>query len=179
MKFRVALFVLAALAGAVLLREVWPKERIVRTEPEIITKWDTLEVTKLDTVEVVLWRSQTDTVTVAREVIVTRADTIRDCALLPPAIGISALSVPQEWGDSLVVRGFTIGGDTAAHTLLRREWRVNYFYKGPLSTLIADTVPPRIGFWPMSEEESCSFWQKVKYVALGLPIGAFAWEIAR
>jgi len=157
---------LMAIAAVVVGRECFPKERIVHTAPEIVTRWDTLEVTQLDTVEVMRWRdrwrTRTDTFEIVREVLVTQVDTVYELA---PTIGVSALDTRLAWGDSMIVRGFELEGDPAG--ILRREWRANYFVTGPLRSIIADTIPPRVEFWPPPERRCSCFWSNVKWFGYG------------
>ena len=176
--FKTIGIVLLAIAAAFIVRELFPKTKTVRTPPEIHTKWDTLEVVRMDTVEVERWRTRTrtvhDTVNLVREVVITQIDTM---FVLQPLLGMIALNAQgEEWGDSLIIRGTEIWGDTSS--IQRRDWRSSHFIAGPIRTIaLGDSLPPLVEHWPMPPEP-CGFWCKRKHELLGGAVGAGVTAIA-
>jgi hypothetical protein len=162
-------------------------ERVYQA-PEIVTVYDTVEV--LDTIEVNRWRklalSQSDTVNLLRRVIrerrPTRIDTIpqaifRDTGSVVidtvwafhPLVGMDALYAPQEWGDSLILRGFSAYQEES--NVMLDRWRAVYFNAGCVRSIVVDSVAPSVAFWPM-QDPPCGLWCSAKKYGLGA-LGGF------
>ncbi len=76
-------------------------------------------------------------------------------------------------------RGFTV--QDSAGVVTRTPWLVNYWTAGPLNQLSADTIPPRISYYPVtqfSKDRPVGFWQKLGYYVVGGAVGASAASLA-
>jgi hypothetical protein len=141
---------LALALGLALGLAVWracprERERIVRTPPEIVTKYDT--VLRIDTA----WIERVRTVRVqvptpVRTVTVQVPETVT----VINHSGVTAISSGYEWGDTLRVFGFTIESG------LMRRWEVAYFGTGPFRSMLLDSLPPTVTFWPIEEDQTAA-----------------------
>ncbi len=165
---------------------MWPP-KVIRTPPEIVTRVET--VPEIDTAGIAEWRDQaaafSDTINLLRELLIakpvridtprvvrsvadpTRVDTVYTFSRV---LGMWALNVPLEWGDSTLIHGFSLWGDTLG--VMREEWRTNYFTVGPLKRIVlSDSLPPLVEFHPMPDPP-CTFGCKAKIAGIGGLTGA-------
>lgn len=148
---------------------MWPP-KTVYTPPEIVTRWDTIAV--LDTA----WidRVRIDTINLTREVLVQRTDTVLLARVdtvwaLDPIVGINAVSVGEEWGDTTRIAGFKLTAES--DTLRLRRWQTTHFTAGPLGGIVVDSIPPLVWFHPMPPDP-CRFGCKAKIAGIGGLTGA-------
>lgn len=138
------------LVAAFSLRELWPKERVVHTPPEIVTVYDTVAVDSFIPVEVPVPVPGPE---ITRTVTVTEVDTVEVTPELPSIFGATRIRMAgMEWGDTLSIQGFQLEPDSTG-SLLRREWRADYFITGPLEAIAVDSVPPVVTFASFEEED--------------------------
>lgn len=164
-----------AVAFALMVRSLWPRTVEVVTPPRIRTVYDT--VTVLDTLAITrtIRRTQWDTVYLER-VVTTVPETLR---VLPPrTLGLIFLSVPERAGDSTIARGFEL---VPRDSLIeRRAWETQYWTPGPVRVLSLDTFPPRIDFGAFAPAvRPCRLFCKLGHYAVGMALGAAAWEVVR
>jgi len=155
------------IAGALMLRSLFPKRIEVATRPRIVTQYDTVKV--LDT----LWREK-----VRKEV---QHDTVfaeRVVRTLPETVqvyhhnGITFVHAGKKIGDSTLVGGREISVSPDGTWI--SNWQVQYWTGGPLHTLDADTMPPRISFYTPGTFQSgkeCGFLCKLGHYAVGGAVG--------
>lgn len=149
-KIKLAIVLIVAIVLALAVREIWPKEKLVHTDPEIVTVWDTVSDTAFVQVEVPV---EVPGPEVIRTVIVTEVDTVPVTPELPSIFGITRIRVAgRGWGDTVSVQGFSLEVDNTGN-LLRREWRAEYFAMGPIEAVVVDSIPARIVFFPIEEED--------------------------
>lgn len=169
-----SLAAVAGLAAGLVFREACPKveREVIHTPPEIITRWDT--VTQIDTQWVTKLRVQRETINLTREVRVMVPETI---AHVPAVVGASAVQAPLGYGDTARVFGFKLGpaGEGRGEW---QTWESRHFVTGPFRSLILDSIPPVVSFWPLPREsKSCGLWCKAKVVLYSSPFIVLAWEL--
>uniref|UniRef100_A0A6M3KV77 Uncharacterized protein n=1 Tax=viral metagenome TaxID=1070528 RepID=A0A6M3KV77_9ZZZZ len=160
------------LALIVLVTLVWAGWRrkpteVVRIVPRIHTVHDT--VRQLDTAWVTRVRTElrVDTINLTEVVTLVKPETV---TVVPRIVCATSLDVPPTWGDSLMVGGLRIDPSGSEYTLTR--WQAQYFATGPLRSMIVDSIPPRLNFWPAPPVvKGCNWWCSTKKYALGVGIG--------
>ena len=154
---------------AIIARSLFPKT-VEKQLPPIVriqTQYDTVQT--VDT----LWKDKLrvvhDMVNLVERVVVSVPETVR---VLPRTVGVTAVSVPPKFGDSALVTGFDITPTDSVY--LKRMWTAQYFTTGPLRSLIMDSVPPKVEFFPPPKVvKGCGFFCSVtKYLEGG--VGGFA-----
>jgi hypothetical protein len=156
-------------AGALLLRELFPKREVVASPPRIQTIHDTVRA--VDT----LWlrrQVRVDTVLLER-LSMTPPETIYQA---PPLVGLTALVVPPFVGDSTVLQGFRLIPADSGYTLT--HWQAQFWTAGPLRAVGFVNGTPAVRFDP-PPPKPFGFFQRVKLVVLGMGIGAASWELVR
>jgi hypothetical protein len=156
-----------AVAGALILRTLFPRSIARVVPPRTITVYDT--VVRLDTAWVArrIRETRVDTVRLER-LTVTAPETVRVC---PRLAGLTFLEVPAQVGESTVALGFqTIAQDTGA---VVRRWRAQWWTVGPLRALAVDSGPPRISFYPVARARPpCGVGCQLGHYATGAALGA-------
>lgn len=168
--------VVLALAGGLLIREVWPKMVTpVAPAPQIVTKWDT--VTKVDTLWKVKVREHTNLDTVwAESVTISKPDTVTVRDTVYAYTGIDFVLAGKSRGDSVLVSGLRIKADGTS--VVREVWTVRYWQGGPLKSLDAGSFPPVVNFWPVvPQPKQCSLLCKAKLAAIAGVIGYAAGKL--
>lgn len=136
-------------------------ERIV---PRIRTVHDT--VLQLDTawVERVREVLRVDTINLTEVVTLTVPETV---TVVPRIACATSLDVPPAWGDSMMVGGLRIEPGDSSYILTK--WQAQYFSTGPLRSMLVDSIPPRVSFWPPppQPERGCGFFCSLKKYTLG------------
>lgn len=160
-----------ALAVGLGMRSLFPihSDAIVIQRPGRIV-YDTVK--SIDTIRIAVLRKTTDTLWLDR-VTVTQPETVY---VLPPLVGLKALSVPKAYGDTMTAFGFELRPDTGA-SYITRDWSATWIYPGPLRAIVADTFPPRASFWPApSPRRDCGILCKLSHYAVG---GAGGYALCR
>lgn len=164
--------ILALVAGAVILRELFPKRELVASPPRIQTVHDT--VATVDT----LWLrhaaqpSKPDTIYLER-ISVTPPETV---LVAPRLVGMTGLIVAPWVGDSTVMQGFRLAPVDTGYTVT--QWQAQFYTMGPVRAVTFLNGTPQIGFGP-PPEKPCRFGCKLKHYATGALFGAAVWEVFR
>lgn len=171
---------LTAAVGLAIGLAIWqacPKEKTVRLDPVIVTEWDTMS--QLDTVWLERVRREVDTVNLVQRVIVQVPETVFVTDSSPGAyeVGITAIEAPLSWGDTLQVRGFH--SVWFERGLVTSWWETRHFVKGPIRSVIVDSVPPLVSFYDIPEPSECNTICKAKLIALSAPVIVLGWEIVK
>jgi len=149
------------IAFALLVREVFPKRAtIVRNIPQITTVYDTVTVYRRpDTVKI----ATTDTVNITiRETLV---DTVLIDVESPPSerelrYPVLSLRLGTQFNDTGSIETFNIRDGRITQSVL--------FIPGMLTSLdVTDEPVPRMNFAPFPEPRGTSFWDKLKFGAIG------------
>jgi hypothetical protein len=157
------------IAGALLLRELFPKREVVASPPRIQTVHDTVRA--VDT----LWlkrQVRVDTLLLER-ISVTPPETVR---IAPRLVGMTGLVVAPFVGDSTVLQGFRGAPVDSGYTVT--QWQAQFYTSGPLQAVGFVNGTPAVRFGPPLPKPF-GFFQRVKLVVLGMGIGAAGWELVR
>jgi hypothetical protein len=165
-----ALIVLV-LAGALALRELFPKREIVASPPRIETRYDTVRV--LDTAWITRLKHDTLTVNLTERVTVTVPETV---LVVPRLSGVVGISVGERVGDSTLVGGFTLAPADTGYEW--RKWQVQFYTVGPLRSVVMDGTTPRVTYFP-PPAPACKLGCKLRHYATGAIFGAALWETVR
>ena len=163
-----ALIVLV-LAGAVLLRELFPKREIVASPPRITTVHDTVRA--VDT----LWlkrQVRVDTVLLER-FSVTPPETVYRA---PRLVGLTGMVVGKYVGDSTILQGFRLEPRDTAYAIVRFQGM--FYTTGPVTGFGFAGDTPALRFGP-PPPKPFGFVRRAKLVLLGLGLGAATWELLR
>lgn len=160
-------FAVAVLGLAWMLRSLFPETREVVQRPRIVTMYDTVKAIDTTWITKVRKEVQHDTV-FAERVIVTPPETVYVGGLYR---GITFVNAGKKVGDSTLVKGWKIEIDTVGSRL--SNWQVQYWTGGPLHTLDADSLPPRISFYSGDyfRGKDCGFFCKVEHWLQGGAVG--------
>lgn len=170
------------IAGAVMLRELFPKRELVASPPRIETHYDTVTARQLDT----LWRWREKLVRDARaehERDSLRTLLERSTTSVPETVfvvtdldGITALAVGANVGDSTLVAGFSLARLDTGYAF--RRWQDQFYTTGPLKSLVLDGSMPRVTFYS-PQKKPCQSGCKLKHYLTGMVAGAAIWEVFR
>lgn len=157
--------VVVAIAGAILLRDLFPRTEQIPSVPRIVTRYDTVRV--IDTAWITRLRHDTVRVNTVERVVVTVPETVR---VVPRLRGITAVSVAKRWGDSSLVGGFSLVPLDSGYE--RRAWTAQLYTPGPLRSLLVDPdVPaPRATFYA-PPPPPCGLLCAAKHYLLGGTVG--------
>lgn len=170
MQLKSAALLALMLITVFLTKSLWPTREQVIVPPKIVTQWDT--IARLDTV----WRTKLvektkwDT-TYLERVTITQPETVtvRHAYML----GISAVYVGKNVGDSMIVDGFFQGPNPHTGLDERREWRARWWVAGPLEAVSLDTFPPRASFYDAPKVvRHCETKCKALHVVAGILLKA-------
>lgn len=141
-------------------------EEVERIVPRIHTVHDTVTLENFDTawVERVREVTRVDTINLTEVVTVAVPETV---TVVPRIACATSLDVPPTWGDSTMIGGLRIDPMGSDYTLTK--WQAQYFTTGPLRSVMVDSVPPRVAFWPPPPrpKKGCGFFCSLKKYALG------------
>ncbi len=131
MKGQLLLVIGLALAGAIALRDLFPKREAVPTPPRIVTVHDTVRA--LDTAWITRVRHDTVQINVVERVTVTVPETVR---VAPALTGLTALVVGARVGDSTIAGGFSVASTGTGYVLDR--WQTQLYTLGPIKSVAVD-----------------------------------------
>lgn len=164
MKPQALWIIVLAIAGAIGLRELFPKQIRIPSPPRIVTQYDTLRV--LDTAWMVKLRHDTVKINVVERVTVTVPETVR---VVPDLTGLTALQIAPKVGDSSLAAGFTVAHDSSGYLLNR--WQTQLYTLGPLKSLTVRAGGMIGAQFYDPPKPSCGFFCTLKHYAVGGLIG--------
>jgi len=156
-------------AGALLLRELFPKREVIASPPRITTVHDTVRA--VDT----LWlkrQVRVDTLLLER-LTITPPETVR---IAPPLVGMTGLVVAPFVGDSTVLQGFRGSPVDSGYAVIR--WQAQFWTAGPVQAVGFVNGTPAVRFGP-PPPKPFGLLQRAKLVLIGLGLGAAGWELVR
>lgn len=161
--------VVLVVAGALVLRSLFPKTVVVASPPHISTIHDTIA-----TVDTLWLRRQVRVDTVLLERLsVTPPETVK---VAPRLMGFTGLVVAPFVGDSTVVQGFTLTPTDSGYEV--GQFQGNFYTTGPVRALAIVNNRPAISFGP-PPKPPCGFGCKLGHYAIGAAFGAGLWEALR
>lgn len=165
MKAQAIWIAVLAIAGALILRDLFPKTVTVASPPRITTVHDTVRV--VDTAWVTKLRRDTIRVNVVERVTVTVPEMV---FVVPPLRGITGVTVAPKVGDSTLVAGFALSPLDTGYAL--NAWTARFYTLGPLKSLVIDpaVTAPRIDFYD-PPAPPCGFLCSAKKYAIGGLVG--------
>jgi len=118
------------------------KPRTILTPPRIVTQYDTVKA--IDTAWVTKLKHDTVYQTnIVERVTHAKPETV---FVLPQTNGVSAVSVPEKYGDSTLVGGFSISRADSGYAITR--WQYQYWTPGPLKSLaLTPNGTPAVDFY--------------------------------
>lgn len=163
--------VVVVVAGALALRELFPKTVRIVTPPRIETRFDTVK-----TVDTLWLRRQVRVDTVLLERLsVTPPETVR---VVPRLRGVTQMVVAPFIGDSTVLQGFLVFPTGADSGYALQHWQAQFWTAGPVRALAFVNGRPALEFGP-PPKPPCGFGCTARHYLTGAAFGAALWEALR
>lgn len=159
-------------AGALMLRSLFPRTVPVSLPPRIRTVFDTVRAVDTVWLRRTVEQLRVDTVLLER-LSVTPPETVYR---VPRLEGLTGLVVAPFVGDSTVIQGFTLTPiDTGYHL---GQWQGQFYTTGPVRAFAFVNGRPALRFDP-PPPKPCRFLCKVGHYLVGAAVGGAVWEVFR